>query len=107
MTDSNASMSQERAVSINWIMVEAWCIQNGLKNGPVPDIRGFSAEEAESASIMMRDYAFGSEKRPDGSTRLTSFVEPTRVVPLYAWALAAWADGGGGYDVPARVNRLE
>lgn len=84
-----------RALLVNATLLRAYFIREKIKPDKVPDVRWFSPQEAEAASVRMRDTDLGKRVNPDGSTTLTCFVEPTRVTSLYAWALAAWADGEG------------
>lgn len=96
--DETAAMPAERAVQINSVLVAAWMIREGMQLARVPDVSGFSPQEAKQASEMMRDLHLGRTHNPDGSTTVSCFVEPMRVRSLYTWALAAWADGEGASD---------
>jgi hypothetical protein len=88
------TLTPERALEIAAVMAECWFIREGTKDGPLPDIRGFSCADAVQASYMMMQLGLGRSRLPDGSTALQVFVEPTRVPALYSWALATWADEG-------------
>ena len=87
------TMSPDRALAINAVMVGCFMVRDRLKDGPVPDVTWFSPREAEDASAMMRDNpGLGRRRNEDGSTTLFCFVAPARVRGLYAWALAQWVD---------------
>jgi hypothetical protein len=98
MTDSGETerCRVARALLINAAMVRAFMIRERLQENDVPDVAWFSPQEAEDASVMMRDLGLGRRENADGSTTVSCFVEPTRVRSLYIWALAEWADTGRG-----------
>lgn len=87
-------MTDDRALSINSALVDAYMVRERLKPGRVPDVTWFTPSEATEASIKVCTTGLGRRQNPDGTTTHTCFVEPTRARSLYAWALAAWADGG-------------
>lgn len=87
-------MTNDRALSINLALIAAYMVRERLTLGRVPDVTWFTPQEAEEASILMRDTGIGRRQNADNSTTHTCFVEPTRALSLYAWTLATWADGG-------------
>lgn len=87
-------MTNDRALSINSALVDAYMVRERLTQGRSPDVTWFSPQEAEEASILVRDSGISQRKNADNKTTYTCFVEPTRARALYVWALATWADGG-------------
>jgi hypothetical protein len=81
-------VTDDRALSINSALVDACMVRARMMPGRVPDVTWFTPEEAEEASILLRDT--GVRWRATN----TGFIDPIHARALYAWTLPTWADGG-------------
>ena len=80
-------MTDERALAINRLLVDAFMVRDGLGDTrPLPDLSDVSLADAVEACEAMQDRRIGITHRPDGSTQMLCFVAPTRVHELLEWA---------------------
>jgi hypothetical protein len=78
-------MTDDRALMINRLLVDAFMVRDGLMDGAVPDLSGVSVADAVEACEAMQDRRIGITRRADGSTQMLCFVAPTRVHELLEW----------------------
>lgn len=84
--DATEPMSQTRAFEINALIVGAWMVRERLSDGAVPDLSSVSLADVIEASLIVA--ATPPARRDGGGVTLTCHVEPSKIPPLYAWAIA-------------------
>lgn len=83
-------MTPDRAFEINRMIVRAYMVREGLSDDAMPpDLSGVSLAEAIEASKIVA--ATPPMPLKGGGYTMPCHVEPTRIGPLYAWAICTAA----------------